>query len=269
VPLSNTTVAAYTSQPGDNNEERTGDDGAGGLNDLVTNQDSVILTPTVPVLDAFKRGILRIDSDSDGAISPDDTLRYTATLTKTANGVVSEIAGPIRFEVVPLHEPTLQGASPDEIIAFRKEMEALQGQMASFSNQMEKLMDKVEAMETALARADRPSNDLVTRLHEARQTLQALDRAVRGYRSKSEVGERNPPSPQSRLFVGFRGLNTTYGPTEMHKATVAIGKAEMDAVWCEWIPDDGWPCRACVGTSLAPGDLVEIKVTAVKGMDNR
>ena len=41
-------------------------------------------------------------------------------------------------------------------------------------------------------------------------------------------------------------------------------KAEMDAVWCEWIPDDGWPCRACVGTSLAPGDLVEIKVTAVR-----
>lgn len=40
-------------------------------------------------------------------------------------------------------------------------------------------------------------------------------------------------------------------------------KAEMDEVWCEWIPDDGWPCRACVGTTLAPGDLVEIKVTAV------
>jgi len=41
-------------------------------------------------------------------------------------------------------------------------------------------------------------------------------------------------------------------------------KAEMDEVWCEWIPDDGWPCRACVGTTLAPGDLVEIKMTAVK-----
>ena len=41
-------------------------------------------------------------------------------------------------------------------------------------------------------------------------------------------------------------------------------KAEMDAVWCEWIPDGGWPCRACVGADLAPGDLVEIKVTAVK-----
>jgi enamine deaminase RidA (YjgF/YER057c/UK114 family) len=41
-------------------------------------------------------------------------------------------------------------------------------------------------------------------------------------------------------------------------------KAEMDAVWCDWIPDDAWPCRACVGTDLAPGNLVEIKVTAVK-----
>jgi len=41
-------------------------------------------------------------------------------------------------------------------------------------------------------------------------------------------------------------------------------KGEMDNVWCEWIPDDGWPCRACVGTDLAGDDLVEIKVTAVK-----
>ena len=39
-------------------------------------------------------------------------------------------------------------------------------------------------------------------------------------------------------------------------------KDEMDAVWCEWIPEDGWPCRACVGVTLAPGDLVEIKATA-------
>lgn len=39
-------------------------------------------------------------------------------------------------------------------------------------------------------------------------------------------------------------------------------KAEMDEIWCNWIPDDGWPCRACVETGLAPGDLVEIKLLA-------
>ena len=41
-------------------------------------------------------------------------------------------------------------------------------------------------------------------------------------------------------------------------------KGEMDEVWCDWIPDDGWPCRACVGTDLAAGDLVEIKLTATR-----
>ena len=41
--------------------------------------------------------------------------------------------------------------------------------------------------------------------------------------------------------------------TDMNK------KAEMDTVWCNWIPADGWPNRACVGTTLAPGDLARIR----------
>ena len=45
--------------------------------------------------------------------------------------------------------------------------------------------------------------------------------------------------------------------------TDMANKDAMDKVWCDWIPDDGWPCRACVGTALAGDNLVEIKVTAV------
>ena len=41
-------------------------------------------------------------------------------------------------------------------------------------------------------------------------------------------------------------------------------KAQMDAVWCDWIGAAQGPCRACVGTDLAPGDRVEIKLLAVK-----
>ncbi len=155
---------------------------------------------------------------------------YTATLTKTSNGVVTKLGETISFEVVPLRKPTLEGAAPDEIVAFRKEMESLQVRMSEFSKLMEEQTQKVEAMQTALARASRPSNDLAKRLHDARESLLALRQKVSGHRVKREVGERNPPSPQSRMFVGFRGLNTTYGPTEMHRATVEIGKAELAEV---------------------------------------
>jgi enamine deaminase RidA (YjgF/YER057c/UK114 family) len=58
--------------------------------------------------------------------------------------------------------------------------------------------------------------------------------------------------------------------TRLLSATVYLsdiaGKAEMDALWCEWIgPPANWPQRACVQAALAPGTLVEITVIAARG----
>ncbi len=40
-------------------------------------------------------------------------------------------------------------------------------------------------------------------------------------------------------------------------------KAEMDAVWCDWIGEpENWPQRACVGADLAEDDRVEIVLVA-------
>ena len=58
--------------------------------------------------------------------------------------------------------------------------------------------------------------------------------------------------------------------TRLLSATVYLtdisDKAEMDAVWCDWIgPPANWPQRACVQAALAPGTLVEITVIAARG----
>lgn len=56
------------------------------------------------------------------------------------------------------------------------------------------------------------------------------------------------------------------GPARLITATIYLAdiarKEEMDRVWREWIPADGWPQRACVQAALAPGDLIEIVVMA-------
>ena len=57
--------------------------------------------------------------------------------------------------------------------------------------------------------------------------------------------------------------------TRLLSATVYLAdiasKAEMDAVWCEWIGDAAnWPQRACVQAALATGTLVEITVIAAR-----
>jgi enamine deaminase RidA (YjgF/YER057c/UK114 family) len=76
---------------------------------------------------------------------------------------------------------------------------------------------------------------------------------------------------QTKATLTTIAANLVEAGTDKHHIVEALvyltdmsKKAEMDAVWCDWIPDGAWPCRACVGTDLAPGDLVEIKVTAVK-----
>ncbi len=76
---------------------------------------------------------------------------------------------------------------------------------------------------------------------------------------------------QTRAVLAQIESNLNEAGTDKHHIVEALvyitdmsRKTEMDAVWCEWIPEGGWPCRACVGADLAPGDLVEIKVTAVK-----
>ncbi len=57
------------------------------------------------------------------------------------------------------------------------------------------------------------------------------------------------------------------GKAGLLQATVYLtdmgNKRAMDAVWCEWVgPEENWPQRACVGADLAPGDLIEVVVTA-------
>jgi len=57
--------------------------------------------------------------------------------------------------------------------------------------------------------------------------------------------------------------------TRLLSATVYLtdigAKAEMDAVWCDWIGEAAnWPQRACVQAALAPGALVEITVVATR-----
>ena len=158
---------------------------------------------------------------------------YSATLIRTSGGTETVLAGPVSFDVVPLRQPALQGAPPAAIAEFRKEMEALHARMSLFAGSLDDHMERVEAMQTAHARAERPSAGLVSELHTARETLLSINLRLWGYGAKRDAGERNAPTVQSRISVGFSGLSTTYGPTELHRSTVAIGRAELEALETE------------------------------------
>lgn len=152
---------------------------------------------------------------------------YTATLIKLQQGEVTRLAGPVEFDVVPLTEGALPRVSADVVAAFREDLLAFQHDLARTGNTLEEQIQRVEAMQTALARADAPDADLADRLYQARLDLLDIQERLQGSEAKGEVGERGPPTPSNRLSTGFQGLSTTYGPTELHRQTVAAGRAEL------------------------------------------
>ncbi len=155
---------------------------------------------------------------------------YTASMSLVKDGEVEELSEPQNFEVVPLREGALERVSDTNREDFRENLVAFQQDLSQTSNNLQKHLDKVKAMQTALNRADSEDSELREELDDARLQLLEFNEEINGSEAKNEVGEKNPPTPSSRMFIGFRALSTTYGPTPTHEKTIEAGKNELEDI---------------------------------------
>ncbi len=155
---------------------------------------------------------------------------YTVTMSNMVDGVMTQLTEPKEFEVVPLREGALEGASAEEVAAFRDEVHAFSQDITATAKVLERSMDKVKAMYTALGRTTQDNPELVTRIYEAKQQVVDLDARLNGRSVRNEIGERTAPTPRSGLSAGYRGLGTTYGPTELHKQTLQMGIQLLEGI---------------------------------------
>jgi photosystem II stability/assembly factor-like uncharacterized protein len=205
-------------------------DAAGTVVNRVTGPDSAGFHRVSWDLEYASTDVVDVGEEGTGngyLVSPG---AYTATLVAIVSGNVTELAGPVTFSVEPLEEGALPRASAEVIAAFRAEVQEFQHDLARANHTLDGLIDKISAMQTALERASGSDTALTRRLYTARLTLLELRRAVDGNEAKDEIGERDPPGPGSRYYVGVRGLHTTYGPTDLHRSTVAAGRSELAAI---------------------------------------
>lgn len=156
---------------------------------------------------------------------------YTATLSKLVDGEVTDLSEPMAFEVVPLRDGTLDAAEYDEMEIFQDDVIALQREITTFMNSIDKHLNLLKAMQTALSRADREDAELEKNLYDTNMDLLNLKEKIDGSEARNEIGERNPPTPADRMFVGMRANFTSlYGPTDMHKQILEIGNKEFAAM---------------------------------------
>ncbi|MFK7936030.1 MAG: WD40/YVTN/BNR-like repeat-containing protein, partial [Saprospiraceae bacterium] len=155
---------------------------------------------------------------------------YTVTLMKEKDGEMTALSDTKSFNVKMLYKGALEGSSLDEIATFQKRMEKLMGEVNVAGYQLKTAKDRLAAMQTALERSEVTDMNLVKDVFSARGEVMRLDAIMNGNQSKSEIGERNNPTIRSRMFVGYRGLSTSYGPTENHLQQVKIAEDELAGI---------------------------------------
>jgi photosystem II stability/assembly factor-like uncharacterized protein len=143
---------------------------------------------------------------------------YSMTLSKVVDGKVTDLVGAQNFEVVPLGEGALKGASFADMNSFRLEYQAFQQDLKATRNVLATNIKVVDAMGRALGKAEKPTSELVTKLYDTKMQLLDLDKAMNGDDTKGEIGERSNPTPSDAGRMGRIALGNTYGPTANHKA---------------------------------------------------
>ncbi|MCK0179303.1 glycosyl hydrolase [Flavobacteriaceae bacterium S0862] len=155
---------------------------------------------------------------------------YTVTIVKRVDGVNTVLEGPKPFKVVPMYDGALQRKSFAEMDAFRNEAFAFQQDLTATNVALSRSIQTVDAMERALNKAEKPSDDLFKRINDARTTLLEIDKELNGDDTKGEIGERSNPRATEGNSLGWRALGNTYGPTEEHKTLLKRVKSQLTKV---------------------------------------
>ncbi|MGI9547212.1 MAG: VPS10 domain-containing protein [Flavobacteriaceae bacterium] len=185
----------------------------------VADRSGEVLNPPKGGEDYFRLNIIATPGD------------YTVTMEKWVDGRQQQLGAPKSFKVIPLTKGALEGASYEEITAFRKSHEAFQQDLKATQTVLKESKKKIDAMQRALQKASAPSDQLTQKIYETRSKILNLDKQLNGSKAKAEVGEKNAPSPTRAEFIGKAALaSSTYGPTEMHKSTLNVAKSQLKTI---------------------------------------
>ena len=124
---------------------------------------------------------------------------YTVMLTREVDGVITLLADPQEFDVVPLELATFAAKERGEVSAFQKKVARLQRAVRGAIKAAEEAQTRVAYLGKAFL--DTPAADpaLLTELHGIDQRLNDLLVRLRGDRTREKRQEPAPPSVNDRV----------------------------------------------------------------------
>jgi photosystem II stability/assembly factor-like uncharacterized protein len=143
---------------------------------------------------------------------------YSASMAKKIDGVMTEIAGPVSFEVVDLALAALPGAPPDEALSFELQVAELQRAVGGAVKVTKEIDDRLAHLRQAILDTPDADADHLAKARALQTELDDIEIALVGDPTKSERNVFTPPSVNDRVNRIVSGLwTTTQGPTKTQR----------------------------------------------------
>jgi hypothetical protein len=159
---------------------------------------------------------------------------YVVQMGKMVDGEFTDLGLERSFEVVPLRNGTLQGATPEEYAAFMRELAALQGNVLGARETIDGAVTRVRAIQDALMRSTVQNASLDEEARAMERRLLDQRELLLGNRQRRRMGDPGPVSVSRRISVAVSGTaQSTYGPTATHLEGLEIAREELGQIQAE------------------------------------
>ncbi|MBT8056455.1 MAG: glycosyl hydrolase [Gammaproteobacteria bacterium] len=153
--------------------------------------------------------------------------KYTVTMAKRIDGVVTPLGEPRPFDVEPVFERGLQGASPQQVVDFNMRLDDVRRRVRGATAAIGASLTEVAAIKSALLRSAAPL-PIRTEAHRLERELKTLKDLVSGNERRNLYSDPGPVSIDNRISAALRGTyRSTYGPTSMHLESLRIAEAQF------------------------------------------
>ncbi|NMM49033.1 VPS10 domain-containing protein [Marinigracilibium pacificum] len=165
----------------------------------------------------------------DGLLAPPG--KYSATLSKVIDGVSTILSGPVEFEVVPLREGALEGATHSELSSFLRDYEDKIKRTSKAQLELGELNKQIKAIERAIEKTQAEPGTFASSYQELVNRINNLNTKVNGNQAQAQAGEKTDPTINDRMFAIYKGIShSTYGPTDTHAKTMEIIDSEIKEI---------------------------------------
>ena len=146
--------------------------------------------------------------------------KYSAQLFKQIEGEFTTLSNKVNFKVRPLQKGALKGSSHDITVRFWEDVGQLRNKANQLSDLIKETEKKINVMLKSYERAKYIETSLHAKLLDLRKDILNIKQKTGGSKVRSEIGEQNE-YPRMRDYLWAASGSATYGPTKMHKKSLA------------------------------------------------